>query len=370
MALTPSDELRLNVLLTQQPQAIKINESTMRVMALTPGGEARIDLHPDCKPEQYFKQLREFLSTQVLGSPGGYPIFLRRWTRMGQAREESLARLLLLAEDEAVTAVVHAPGLTLSLARCAWWVLPSADNARQMLRLDAIAQSDLGLELSEFLLEFLPFEERQQAMIDSVRLILQAGQVGPSVRDSLWRKASRKSSYYAGFLQAAAHELPEQGSDHPLLQAANSFREKNENEQNRDLLNLLVQVLGESGQVYLKTLKRAFVKPNDQDVVVSLMNTIGDYFAVLNIDNRRYRDLQMWNRHAGEILQERHSAHLPDMPDELQRCCESLLALSMVDETMVNPVFAVTDAVGSVMRKRIQPVTDALMYHIDRLHAG
>jgi len=42
------------------------------------------------------------LSSHVLGSPGGYPVFLQRWTRMGQTRDTQLDKLLLLGEPEAV----------------------------------------------------------------------------------------------------------------------------------------------------------------------------------------------------------------------------------------------------------------------------
>ena len=92
MALSETDELRLNVLLVQKPQAIKISESRLTLHALTEQGEAKIELHPNSKADLYLKEVREFLSSQILGSPGGYPIFLKRWTRMGQARDESLAR--------------------------------------------------------------------------------------------------------------------------------------------------------------------------------------------------------------------------------------------------------------------------------------
>ena len=44
---------------------------------------------------------------------------------MGQARDDSLAQLLLLGEPEAVVAAVHAPGLTDELAARAWWAMPN-----------------------------------------------------------------------------------------------------------------------------------------------------------------------------------------------------------------------------------------------------
>ena len=53
-------------------------------------------------------------------------MYLQRWTRMGQMRDESLEQLLLLGEPEAVVAVVCAPGLTDELARRAWWAMGNA----------------------------------------------------------------------------------------------------------------------------------------------------------------------------------------------------------------------------------------------------
>ena len=94
MDLSPEDTLRLNVLLANSPQAIRINESTMTVSALTPGGESTLQLNPTARADQYVKRVKELLSGHVLGSPGGYPVYLQRWTRMGQMRDESLEELL------------------------------------------------------------------------------------------------------------------------------------------------------------------------------------------------------------------------------------------------------------------------------------
>ncbi len=368
MSLNESDELRLNVLLAQNPTAIKINESTRILYALTEKGEAKIELHPDCKTQIYMKKVREFLSTHVLGSPGGYPIYLRRWTRMGQARDESLARLLLLGEDEAVTAVVHAQGLSLAIACNAWWVLPNAHNARQMLQINVIAQSELGAEMSAFLLEFLPFEDDQQAMIESVRLVLQSDHMSPQAVQGLWRSASRKTSYYIGFLRARADDLPGDEAAHPLHVLIQQLCLRNNNQINTALLELFARVLSPSGQRYLKTVKVAFAKPNNQDVVVSLLNTLGDYFKVLNNENRRYRDLRLWNQHTNEIYENCYSHNLAELPFNAQVLCRSMIALSMVDETMINPIFGVSDAIGTVMRKKIKPICDEILFHVDRLY--
>ena len=127
MPLSNEDLLRLNVLLAHDLQAVRIDEQTLIVHGLTKDNEARIPLNPNCRPAQYLKRVRETLSNHALGSPGGYPVFLQRWTRMGQAKDAQLEKLLLLGEDEAVVAVAGAPGLTDDIARRAWWAMPTAD---------------------------------------------------------------------------------------------------------------------------------------------------------------------------------------------------------------------------------------------------
>ena len=110
MDLSAEDNLRMNVLLSQKLQAVRIDESKMIVYALTDRGEAKVPLNPSGRPEQYLRKVKELISGHILGSPGGYPVYLRRWTRMGQMRDDSLEQLLMLGEPEAVVAAVCSPG--------------------------------------------------------------------------------------------------------------------------------------------------------------------------------------------------------------------------------------------------------------------
>ena len=157
MELTAEDALRLNVMLANALQAVRIDESSMTVHALSDQGEASVKLNSVGRDDQYLKAVRELLSSQVLGSPGGYPVFLRRWTRMGQARDDSLDQLLLIGEPEAIVAVVHATGLTDEIARKAWWAMPVADNARRMLEHECVLTGTMGAVLAEYLVDYLPF---------------------------------------------------------------------------------------------------------------------------------------------------------------------------------------------------------------------
>ena len=54
-ALAPNDALRLHVLLNEEPRAIRIDESSLTLYAITKKGEASIQLHPDDRNDRYLK---------------------------------------------------------------------------------------------------------------------------------------------------------------------------------------------------------------------------------------------------------------------------------------------------------------------------
>ena len=57
------------------------------------------------------------------------------------------------------------------------------------------------------------------------------------------------------------------------------------------------------------------------------------------------------------------------LPDD--RCTmEALLILAQVDGELVTPIFARSSAVGSVMRKRIEPVVTPILAQLDTLYGS
>lgn len=366
MELSAEDNLRLNVLLAQNLQAVRIDESKMIVYALTEKGEARVELNSNCKDEKYIKEIKALFSTHVMGSPGGYPVFLKRWTRMGQARDESLQQLLLLGEPEAVVAAVHAAGLTDVLAERAWWAMPSADNARRMLEKQAVVEGKTGPVLAEFLIEFLPFEEDPHAMIESVRLVLQPGLISEEEKHKLWDKAKTKRNFYVGFMQALPDELPMEAGEHPCYVTACSKLQPVIDSGNRYAL-LLSRILSEQGQSFLKTAEVALKKPATQEVVESLLDAISGYFSTIRPESFAAGDIDSICVEAQAICNDTNSelsdvlAVVPELKSELQ----AMQVLSCLSVKLINPIFAQTDAIGTMMRKKIKPVTDPV---VERLH--
>jgi len=369
--LTPEDALRVNVLLAGSLKAVRIDESKMTLHALSDKGEAKIQLNPNCRDESYLRRVRETLSSHVLGSPGGYPVYLKRWTRMGQARDSILESLLLLGEPEAVAAVVNAPGITDELASRAWWALQTPENARCMLRQEAVAQGRMGPVLAQFLLEFLPFEEEARDQIRSVRLVLQGELIDAGERQRLWEKGKHRNAFHVGFLQAVPDELPSGNAPAPaweracresqdLLRAGNPFAVQ------------LCRLLGPAGQAFLDGVENVLNKPANQDVVVELMHALAAHARTLPLPRMRFAcvedidaavDRLMAGPEQGGDAQRELAAVLQALPGNVHHI-RAMLFLGLLDEPVLDPVFARTDAIGSVMRKKLRPVTGPVLQQI------
>ena len=360
----------MNVLLHQYLHAIRIDESKMIVYGLSEKGEAKVPLKANCKDEVYIKQIKELISTHVLGSPGGYPIFLRRWTRMGQSRtHESLERLLLLGESEAIVAVVNAEKVSNEVARRAWWAMPTADNARCLLRHQDVVEGEMGQILAEFLVEFLPFEEEPRAMIESARLVLQEDLVTDEVKNSLWKKGQRKNALLVGFLKTLPDSLPVESVEHKTFkELRKTLASLNDNV----FARIILRLFSNTGQAYLATVETVMKKPSNQDVVISLFKTIKDYFESARPNQAEYQDIDILLADANKHIDvtaaqfEELKVILKTLP-ELSQIIKAIIVMSLIDETLLSPIFSRTDAIGSLMRKKIDHVTSPLLKEISNL---
>lgn len=360
--LSSEDSFRLNVLLNQNLQAVRIDEGKMIVHALTDKGEAKVPLNPNLRDDTYIRNVKELFSTHVLGSPGGYPVFLKRWTRMGQARDTSLEGLLKLGEPEAVVAVVHAAGLSDELARRAWWAMPNADNARRMLEKTAIASGEMGKVLADFLVEFLPFEENPNDIIQSVRLVLQPGLVDEAVRIDLWKRGQRKNVFRVGFLLATPDELPEESAAHPLY--ATNKATIDQIATDNPVASHLNRLLSHQGQAFIKTVQEVLKKPSNQEVVVSLLHAIQNYFYAVRADDVLRRDMDDVLKCAQQLIQADATANVKQLTEsvpELQAQIEAMLAMSLLGESLVDPIFKSTNTLGSMMRKKLEPISKPVL---------
>ena len=364
LQLSPEDALRVNVLLAGAVEAIRIDESAMTLHALTDRGEAKIALHPNCRADRYLLQLRELLGGHALGSPGGYPVYLRRWTRMGQTAMKNLEGLLLLGEPEAVVAVAHAPGLTGELARRVWWAMPTMEMARCMLARDEVARGPMGPVLADFLVEHLAFEESHDANMESLRLVLRAGLAGAATRAALWSRARRQPHLYLAFLEFLADALP--GDTPPRDDAARPA-----------LLELaaggnpfaaqLARCLGAAGQGFLQAAGEVLARPATHRIVYHLLDVLGGYFAAVRPRDGAHDALGM---EIADAAQRADMSRLLDALPQFEPELEAMLFLSRLSAEAAEPVLARTTAVGPLMRRKLEPVFAPIATHIECLRGA
>lgn len=366
MTLASQDALRINVLLANKPLAIRIHESSMTLYGLSDKGELKVELNPDCRDEQYIKRVKEMLSGHVLGSPGGYPVYLQRWTRMGQMRDDNLEQLLLLGEPEAVIALACASGITDELARRAWWALEDAENARRMLISNAVRQGSMGPVLAAYLVEYLPFESEPEQMMMTVALVLQAGLIDAGMKAELWKKSQRKTPYLVGFLSSCADSLPDQQPPSPhYLQLKSAL----DDEDGNAVGQLLLRMMSPAGQAFLVTTTKVLSKPTTQEMVTTTLDVLADYFSVMRPGGRVDETL--------DALEQDAAGYINNSPHEVQvimhKCadCEQLLysmrLLSGMSYGAIRPCLGDSTAIGSLMRRKLEPVMTPLLQHLHRL---
>ena len=362
--LSPEDALRLNVLLANEPLAIRINESSMTLFGLLKESETSIKLNPNCPDDKYLKQIRSVLSERALGNPAGYPLYLQRWTRMGTMRDESLNELLKLGDPEAVFAVVCAEGLTDELARRAWWASEEPENARRMLQTRAVSEGDTGKQLARYLVEFLPFEAETETMIESVRVAMRPGLLSENERKALWKKSTRKIPYLTGFIAADPDNLPDRMQQRNDLPEIRGLLSANED----PAAKLLLKTLSENGQLFLDACLRILDKPPTQDVVTTTLDVLRDYYGALrpagDPDLALAALIDEATAYAGSlaVLRSIFAQH-----PFLRREVEAMRVLSGLGYGVLRPHLKGSSATGGLMRRKLAPVLRGISEQINLL---
>jgi hypothetical protein len=334
--LTHEDALRLAVLLAGEVHAVRIDESSLTLAALTPHGEARIALNPDTRPERYLMLVREVLAGHAMGSPGGYPVHLRRWTRSGHVNPKSLEALLRLGEPEAFVAAAQSPDLTDELARRVWWAHPCSEIARAMLAHEAVRRGAMGPVLARHLLEHLPFEDDPDQAIASVEAVAAAGLLDEAARQRVWAAAQHRPHYLIGWLAHAPQTIPAaepQAVPAPLAQAARG---------GNALAALLVRCASAEGQGYLRALSLVLERPPTHDAVCRVLDLAARWFADARAD-------------------------VEAPPGAPANWVVAARALAATGRAAAMPILRGTTAVGPLMCRKLAPVLQPLLQHVHRL---
>ncbi|MFP5507230.1 MAG: hypothetical protein ACLGH6_13625, partial [Gammaproteobacteria bacterium] len=107
----------------------------------------------------------------------------------------------------------------------------------------------------------------------------------------------------------------------------------------------------------------------NQDVVVALFEAIRAYFQDVACPGVRLQDIETIGQQADSrcrdcAAQDAQIAELLARLPELSPVLRAILVLSAVGERLVAPVFARTDAIGTVMRRKLEPITQPLLAEI------
>jgi len=199
----------------------------------------------------------------------------------------------------------------------------------------------VGRTLAEFLVEHLAFlHEDDIGILDTVAVMLVSGVLTDAERLAIWKRGTGRNSYYVAFLELQPDKLPSPRAaraDHasvPQL-AGNPYGV------------MLEKALSGQGQTFIATTATILDRPENQEVVNHTLNALAQWCAPL--------------RQADETMRNAARKALLDATPQFVSDCDALDALAAVDADSVRPIFLKTTAIGSLMRRKIQPIVTPLL---------
>ncbi len=265
--LTPEDTLRLNVMVSTCI-AIRIDVYKLVVIGLNKNKKEQvINLNPNIDSGKYIQAVQKLLVNKVLGSMGGYPSYLKRWSRMGQVGSANLRSLLKIGNIEAVVAVANSQHLDTDVLDLVWWCAINTDQqaeiGRFLLTRSFVVEHPIGVEIANYLLEFLPFTDDTTQLIDTTNLLLQGNLISQEAKSRLWQQGQRKTAFLVGFIERLQNNLP--NTDNTIAIDSN--------------IKELACVNSEQGQILLKTIAHILQKINQEHVLYRTLEVLGGYLS-------------------------------------------------------------------------------------------
>ncbi|HIG89334.1 hypothetical protein [Candidatus Thioglobus sp.] len=340
--LTPEDTLKLNVLISTSV-AIRIDIYKLVVVGLTEDKKEQIiALHPSGDSNKYIQAVQKLLVGKMLGNMGGYPSYLKRWSRMGQVSSSNLVSLLKIGNIEAVVAVANSQNLNDEVIDLVWWCATNTDQqaeiGRFLLTRDFVVKHPVGKQIANYLLEFLPFTDDTTQLIDTTNLILQGDLISNEAKERLWKQGQRKTAFLVGFIERIKNNLPNNDGTVAL-----------------DLdIKELDCVSSEQGQILLKTIAHILKKINQEYVLYRTLDVLGECLSHPMIQPYSHIDeLQKQSQNVSEKL---------GRADDEQ--IKARLLLAGVSEKLVVSTISAHNLAGSAIRKKLvhvlKPIQDAL----------
>lgn len=344
--LAPEDTLKLNALIATCI-AIRIDVYKLLVVGLTPDNKEQImALNPTTDSDKTIQAVQKLLTNQVLGSMGGYPAYLKRWSRMGEVGSNNLKSLLKIGNIEAVVAVANSQNLDENIINQVWWCATNTDNqaeiGRFLLTRDFVIKHPVGKQIADYLLEFLPFTDDTTQLIDTTNLVLQGELISQTQKQKLWKQGQRKTAFLVGFIERMQGQLP---NDEKVV----AFKTNNKE---------LEKINSEQGQILLATIAYILKKINQKYVLYRTLEVLGKYLAhpmIQPLDN-----INALQQQAQTVLEKL------GMEDEK---IKARLLLAGVSERLVVSTISAHSLAGSAIRKKLAEVLNPIQIALKLLTA-
>jgi hypothetical protein len=202
-----------------------------------------------------------------------------------------------------------------------------------MLLHPAVRNGAMAKVLSDYLVEYLPFEEDPVAAMTSVRAVMAAGTLNIEAARQLWAKGKRRPYYLIGFLESAAENLPDTGTAKLVPEGIDG-----------PWAECLRENFSANGQAWLAAAELALDKPPAHEAV----------YLLIELLRQRFMRLQ-------------NVVPPPELTTTLPNTVTSLQALANLTEDEAFAILRTTTAVGPLMRKKLAPVLDPVLNHLRSL---
>ncbi|MBE8189442.1 MAG: hypothetical protein HAW58_00905 [Candidatus Thioglobus sp.] len=333
--LSAEEKLKLNVLIATS-EAIRIDVYKLVVVGLTHAKKEQ-SMAFEQNSDGKILEVQKLLTEKILGSMGGYPAYLKRWSRLGQVASSNLKSLLKIGDVEAVIAVANSQHLAAEVLDLVWWSATNTDEQAQigrfLLARDFVIKHPVGKQIAAYLLEFLPFTDDTQALINTTNLVLQTGLIDQAARDKLWQQGLRKTAFLVGFIERLTDNLPNFDKVKALK---NNTKE-------------LEFISSEQGQILLKTIAHILKKINQEYVLYRTLEVLGKRLShPLIAPLNQIEDLQ----NQAKLVLEKLGLEDNISAEKVQ----ARLLLAGVSEGLVVGTISAHSLAGSAIRKKLADV--------------
>jgi hypothetical protein len=186
--------------------------------------------------------------------------------------------------------------------------------------------------------------------MDTVAVLLHSGCIDQAGLDAIWNRGKRYNSHYVAFLEARRCPDSINASaalvDPAVLETLRGL--------GTPLADQLAEALSGRGRSFIEAAHEVLSRPETQEVVSRTLNAIGGYFQVPGTPAE-------WSKARASIL---------DRYPDLAPATGAFEALSTVSEALTLPVFSRSTAIGSLMRRKIDPITAPIQAHLGSLLAA